>query len=66
MGFQVTKENLVNLFLADSAICRKILLNLVRILSNKLYATNADIEKLREEQARPADQQTQVGNIFLY
>ncbi len=66
MGFQITKENLVNLFLADSAICRKILLNLVRILSNKLYDTNADIEKLREEQTRGGDQQSQAGNIFLY
>lgn len=63
MGFEITKAGLINLFLADGSICRKILLNLVKTLSQKLYDTNAEIQKLRDEQKRddaPKD------DIFLY
>jgi CRP-like cAMP-binding protein len=63
MGFQIKKEDLINLFLADGAICRKILLNLVKILSQKLYDTNAEIEKLRKLQTRAHPSE---DNIFLY
>ena len=66
MGFQITKKDLLDLFIADSAICRKILLNLVKVLSNKLYETNAEIEKLREEQAKGTNPHDQSDNIFLY
>jgi hypothetical protein len=51
------------LFLSDGSICRKMLLNLVKTLSQKLYDTNAEIQKLRDEQKRdvaPRD------DIFLY
>ena len=64
MGFLITKEGLIDLFLEDSSICRKILLNLVKTLSQKLYDTNAEIEKLREEQTR--SEQPQGEDIFLY
>lgn len=63
MGFQITKVDLINLFLADGSICRKILLNLVKTLSQKLYDTNAEIEKLREEQTRDTSPK---DDIFLY
>ena len=67
MGFQITKEDLINLFLEDGAICRKILLNLVKNLSQKLYDTNAEIEKLRKEQEQQAAGGQKAGeNIFLY
>ena len=67
MGFQITKEDLINLFLADGTICRKILLNLIRALSQKLYDTNAEIEKLRAEQKAQAQGKAPQGdNIFLY
>jgi len=66
MGFEITKRDLISLFLADSAVCRKVLLNLVKILSNKLYATNAEIQKLREDQSQPASAFDQSDNIFLY
>ena len=66
MGFEISKEALVDLFLADGTICRKILLNVVKILSAKLYDTNAEIEKLREEASNPAATQGQEDNIFLY
>ena len=49
MGFLITKKALIELFEQDDAICRKILLNVVKILSAKLYDTNSEIEKLREE-----------------
>lgn len=64
MGFSITKEGLINLFLEDGSICRKILLNLVKTLSQKLYDTNAEIEKLRKEQTKSA--QPQGEDIFLY
>jgi glutaminase len=63
MGFQITKVDLINLFLQDGAICRKILLNLVKTLSQKLYDTNAEIQKLRDEQTREAPPK---DDIFLY
>jgi len=65
VGFQISKDNLINLFIADSAICRKILLNIVKTLSGKLYDTNAEIEKLRSE-AESGPQTAQADNIFLY
>ena len=64
MGFLISKEGLINLFMEDGSICRKILLNLVKTLSQKLYDTNAEIEKLRDEQTRGAELQWQ--DIFLY
>jgi len=67
MGLQITKEDLVDLFIKDADICRKILLNLVKGLSNKLYDTNGEIEKLRMEQKQQAAEgPPQVDNIFLY
>jgi len=48
----------------DASICRKILLNLVKTLSQKLYDTNAEIEKLRDEQTKGAEPQGE--DIFLY
>ena len=63
MGFQITKVDLINLFLSDGGICRKILLNLVKTLSQKLYDTNAEIQKLRDEQTREAPPK---DDIFLY
>jgi len=63
MGFHIPKPSLIQLLLSDSAVCRKMLLNLVKILSQKLYDTNAEIEKLRRAQTlgTPAE-----DNIFLY
>ncbi len=67
MGLQITKDDLINLFVEDAEICRKILLNLVKNLSNKLYDTNGEIEKLREEQKQQAaGAPPQPDNIFLY
>ena len=67
MGLQITKDDLINLFVEDADICRKILLNLVKNLSNKLYDTNGEIEKLREEQMKQATEGSpQADNIFLY
>lgn len=66
MGLQITKDNLVKLFIEDASICRKILLNLVKNLSGKLYDTNGEIEKLREAQKQQADGPPQADNIFLY
>jgi len=63
MGFQISKEKLINLFLANGTICRKILLNLVKTLSQKLYDTNAEIQKLREENTR---ENNTKDDIFLY
>jgi CRP-like cAMP-binding protein len=48
MGFQISKDDLVKLFMEDGGVCRKILLNMVKNLSTKLYDTNGEIEKLRE------------------
>jgi CRP-like cAMP-binding protein len=66
MGFEISKEGLVDLFLEDGSICRKILLNVIKILSAKLYDTNAEIEKLREEASKPVTTQNEADNIFLY
>ena len=67
MGLVITKDALVQLFVEDASICRKILLNLVKNLSNKLYDTNGEIEKLREQQKQQTDQgPLQADNIFLY
>ena len=68
MGFMITKEDLVQLFIADGGVCRKILLNLVKNLSTKLYDTNAEIEKLRKEKQEKAEEgvPVQADNIFLY
>ena len=37
MGFQISKDDLVKLFMEDGGVCRKILLNMVKNLSTKLY-----------------------------
>ena len=66
VGFRITKKDLIGLFLSDGAICRKVLLNLVKILSTKLYTTNAEIQRLREERTQPAAVDAQSDNIFLY
>jgi CRP-like cAMP-binding protein len=67
MGLEITKVGLVKLFIEDASICRKILLNLVKNLSNKLYDTNGEIEKLRaEQQKHAAEGPPQADNIFLY
>ena len=67
LGFQIAKKDLIDLFIADAAICRKILLNMVKELSNKLYDTNAEIEKLRAEVAEKSEgEQSAPDNIFLY
>ena len=66
VGFVITKEALISLFIADSGVCRKILLNLVKTLSNKLYDTNAEIEKLRAQVTQPGSDQPKNDNIFLY
>ena len=67
LGFQITKRALIDLFISDAAICRKILLNLVKELSNKLYDTNAEIEKLRAELTEKSDRgPAEPDNIFLY
>jgi CRP-like cAMP-binding protein len=63
MGFAITKADLVGLFLSDGSICRKMLLNLVKTLSQKLYDTNAEIQKLRDEQKRDV---APKDDIFLY
>jgi CRP-like cAMP-binding protein len=63
MGFQIKKTDLINVFLDDGRICSKILLNLVKTLSKKLYDTNAEIEKLRKDSARG---ETPKDDIFLY
>jgi CRP-like cAMP-binding protein len=66
MAFQITKNDLVALFLSDPGICRKMLLNLVRTLSRKLYDTNAEVEKLHETRKRQQDGAPVPDNIFLY
>jgi CRP-like cAMP-binding protein len=66
IGFQISKKDLIDLFIADSAICRKILLNIIKTLSQKLYDTNADIEKLRSEASQQTPQASRGDNIFLY
>ena len=67
MGLEITKDALVTLFVEDPTICRKILLNLVKNLSTKLYDANGEIEKLRQEQETQAEQESpQADNIFLY
>lgn len=66
MGFEISKEGLVDLFKSDGAICRKILLNVIKILSAKLYDTNAEIEQLRTEASKPATTESEADNIFLY
>lgn len=66
VGFKISKKDLINLFIADSAVCRKILLNIIKTLSQKLYDTNADIEKLRADSTQSTAQKSQVDNIFLY
>lgn len=66
MRLEITKEALVQLFIEDASICRKILLNLVKNLSNKLYDTNAEIEKLREEQKQAAGQGLPRQTTFSY
>ncbi len=40
---------------------------MIRTLSNKLYDTNAEIEKLRgEQEGEPRTSEVHAGNIFLY
>ncbi len=63
MGFEITKKNLIQLFVANGDICRKILLNVVKILSSKLYDANIEVEKLRADTTRP---DASADNIFLY
>lgn len=65
VGLTISKADLIDLFIADSAICRKILLNIIKTLSGKLYDTNAEIEKLRAD-AEKGTQPVQADNIFLY
>ena len=69
MGFQISKNDLLKLFMSDGGVCRKILLNMVKNLSTKLYDTNGEIEKLREvkhEREQPEGVPAQADNIFLY
>ena len=67
MGLEITKDALVQLFVDDANICRKILLNLVKNLSNKLYDTNGETEKLLVQQQEQARQGLpQAANIVLY
>ena len=66
MGFLITKKDLIDLFIADNSIYRKILLNVLKILSNKLYDTNGEIEKLRERyQSLTVDDHSTVFNTDL-
>ncbi len=67
MGLEITKDALVQLFVDDANICRKILLSLVKNLSNKLYDTNGETEKLLAQQQEQARQGLpQADNIVLY
>ena len=69
MGFQISKDDLVKLFMEDGGVCRKILLNMVKNLSTKLYDTNGEIEKPREakvQKEREDGVPAQADNIFLY
>lgn len=65
MGFRITKADLVQLFIADGGACRKILLNLVKCLSKKLYDTNAEIEKLGEAASGAGRRRPTGGQFFL-
>ena len=65
MGLLITKKALIELFEQDDAICRKILLNVVKILSAKLYDTNSEIEKLREEATQSGSNNQQTDDSFL-
>jgi CRP-like cAMP-binding protein len=66
MGFLITKKSLVDMFVEDGVICRKILLNVVKILSAKLYDTNSEIEKLRDMATQGGRASNQTDDIFLY
>lgn len=63
MGFEMTRDGLINLFVNAPAVSRKILFNVVKILSQRLYDTNAEIQKLRDEQERG---KPSTDDIFLY
>ena len=66
------QQDVIDLLLRDttqhmSANDLKHVLNLVKELANKLYDTNAEIEKLRGELTEKSDQgQPEPDNIFLY
>lgn len=66
MGFLIAKKDLIGLFVADGTICRKILLNMVKILSHKLYDTSIEIEKLRAEVTQSGASPGRSDDIFLY
>ena len=66
IGFLIEKQQLEVLWSEDPGICRYMLENVVKILSRKMYDTNAEIEKLRSESTRPSASSNAVDNIFLY
>ena len=66
IGFLIVKKDLEVLWGEDPAICRHMLLNVVKILSSKLYDTNAEIEKLRGGDSHPSASDVAADNIFLY
>ncbi len=66
MGFLIGKKDLEVVWADEPTICRVMLENVVKILSSKLYDTNAEIEKLRSDASRPSAETVSADNIFLY
>jgi CRP-like cAMP-binding protein len=67
-GFLIYKDDLNDLFIHNSEICRKMLFNVIQILSRKLYNANVQMEKLKNSAPEVSKEVDDLlaGNIFLY
>ena len=68
MGLLIHKDDLTALFLRNTPICIKMLLNVIKIISQKVHNTNAQIERLKTRAPNLSKELDDIlsGNVFLY
>ncbi len=68
MGFIIKKDELTDLFTRNSEICQKVLLNVIQILSKKLFTANTQMEQLKKTVPSLSKEVDELlaDNIFLY
>ena len=67
-GLVIRKEDLADFFSRKAGACQKVLINVIKILSHKLYTTNVQIENIRKNVPEMSKEVDAVfsDNIFLY
>ena len=68
MGLLIHKDDLNNLFIRNVPICVKMLLNIIKIISQKVHNTNTQIERLKFKAPNLSKELDEIlsGNVFLY